>query len=100
MAKKKEKLKEEPQKKVSKVEMVYQRYLELKNQQLKPKEIYEKISEELKISPRSARGYVWRKENPEAYKALLQRYFEKKKAKTAKAKADEENKTKAEKKEP
>lgn len=37
-------------------------------------------------SARSARGYVWRRENPEKYKALLQRDFVKKKAKTEKQK--------------
>lgn len=71
------------EKKASKVDRAYQTFQELSEQGLKQKEIYEKIAEELWIS---ARGYVWRKENPEKYKALLERYFAKKKAKAEKQK--------------
>lgn len=69
-------------KKKGKIDRAHQMYQKLKAEgKLKPKEIFDKIAEELKITPRSARGYVWRKENPEKYKALLDRYYAKKKAK-------------------
>ena len=69
MAKKKEK-------EVSKIDHAYEMYKQMKAQgELKDKEIYEKIAEEIGISVHSARRYGWRKENPEKYKALLEGYF-------------------------
>jgi len=62
----------------SKIEQVHARYLELKAENLKPKEIFMKLTEEFNISARSARSYVWRVEQPEKYKELLKRYFDKK----------------------
>ena len=44
------------EKKVSKVDRTYQMFQELKAEGLKPREIYEKIADELKISTSSARG--------------------------------------------
>jgi orotate phosphoribosyltransferase-like protein len=67
-----EQQKEKPKrKKKSKI----QRVLELSKKGLDIKQ----ISEKLKISERVARSYLWRAKNPEKYKALLQRYFTKKK---------------------
>ena len=49
------------------------------------------IAEKKKLSERVVRSYIWRAENPEKYKALLERYFEKKKAKqSAKPQATQE----------
>lgn len=87
--------KEKKEKKVSKVDRAYDMFKELKAEGLKPKEIYPKIAEELVISARSARGYVWRKENPEKYKALLERYFSKKKVRLEAEKGKAEAKEKA-----
>ncbi|MGD0496739.1 MAG: hypothetical protein ABSB28_12010 [Candidatus Bathyarchaeia archaeon] len=39
----------------------------------------EEIAQKLDISPRLVRSYLWRGLNPEKYRALLQRYFTKKK---------------------
>lgn len=39
------------------------------------------IAVKMKLSERVVRSYLWRSANPEKYKALLQRYFEKKKQK-------------------
>lgn len=39
------------------------------------------IAEKMKLSERIVRSYIWRVANPEKYKALLQRYFEKKRQK-------------------
>jgi len=44
------------------------------------------ISEKMNLSERVVRAYVWRIKNPEKYKALVQRYFAKKRQK----KEDEE----------
>ena len=40
-----------------------------------------KIAELLGITARLANAYIWRKKNPEKYRALLKKYFDKKKAK-------------------
>lgn len=42
------------------------------------------IAEALEISERTTRAYLWRVKEPEKYKALLERYFDKKKAKAQK----------------
>ncbi len=42
------------------------------------------IAEALEISERTTRAYQWRVKEPEKYKALLKRYFDKKKAKAQK----------------
>jgi len=39
------------------------------------------IAEKMKLSERVVRSYVWRAANPEKYRALLQRYFAKKRQK-------------------
>lgn len=78
--------------KVSKVDRAYQMFQELKAQGLKPKEIYEKTSQELGISVHSARGYVWRAKNPEKYKALLERYNAKKNMKSKSRPCEESEK--------
>jgi len=39
------------------------------------------IAEKTKLSERVVRAYIWRKKNPEKFKALLNRYFSKKKQK-------------------
>ena len=51
------------------------------------------IAEKMKISERLVRSYLWRAANPEKYKALLVRYFDKKKQKheNKKAKVSAEN---------
>jgi len=36
------------------------------------------IAEKMKLSERIVRAYVWRAKNPEKFKALVQRYFAKK----------------------
>ena len=77
-------------------------FQELKAQELKPKEIYAQIAQKLKISVRSARSYVWRAQNPEAYQEMLKRYFAKRKTRLAaeakKAKAKKPKKKKKAKK--
>jgi predicted transcriptional regulator len=39
------------------------------------------VAEKTGLSQRVVRSYKWRAENPEKYKALLQRYFEKRRQK-------------------
>ena len=39
------------------------------------------IAEKMKLSKRIVRAYIWRMKNPEKYKALVQRYFERKRQK-------------------
>lgn len=39
------------------------------------------IAEKMRLSERIVRAYIWRMKNPEKYKALVQRYFEKKRQK-------------------
>jgi len=75
----------------TKVGKAFALYKKLKLEGIKPKAIFQTIAEELKISERVARGYVWRAKNPEKFKMLLERYFEKRKAK-AKPKAETEAK--------
>ena len=41
------------------------------------------VAEELGIKVQLARSYKWRSENPEKYKAMLKRYFDKRKARLA-----------------
>jgi hypothetical protein len=41
------------------------------------------IAEKMKLSERVVRSYLWRSANPEKYKELLKRYFEKRKQKTS-----------------
>ena len=41
------------------------------------------VAEELGIKVQLARSYKWRAENPEKFKAMLKRYFDKRKAKKA-----------------
>jgi predicted transcriptional regulator len=67
-----EKQKQKPKrKKKGKVAEVYA----LHQKGVKVKEIAEKM----KISERIVRSYIWRAKNPEKYKKLLERYYEKKK---------------------
>jgi len=69
----------------TKVEQSYKIYQQLKAQEpaLKPKEIFNKIAETLKISARAARSYVWRAEHPKEFKAMLDKYYAKRKARLA-----------------
>lgn len=39
------------------------------------------IAEKMKLGERVVRAYIWRKNNPEKYRELLKRYFEKRKQK-------------------
>ena len=55
------------------------------------------VAEELGIKVQLARSYKWRAENPEKYKAMLKRYFDKRNAKKA-AEAKKAAKTKKRKK--
>ena len=41
------------------------------------------ITEKMKLSERVIRSYIWRKKNPEKYRELLKRYFEKRKQKAS-----------------
>ena len=41
------------------------------------------IAEKMKLNERIIRAYIWRAKNPEKYKALLKRYFEKRKQKAS-----------------
>ena len=61
------------QKKKGKISQVYK----LHQKGISVKEIAEKM----KLSERIVRSYIWRAANPEKYKALIKRYFEKKKGK-------------------
>lgn len=45
---------------------------------------FEQIAKKLNISKRLAYSYWWRKANPEKFKELLKRYYDKKKAKSQK----------------
>ena len=57
------------------------------------------VAKELGIKVQLARSYKWRAENPEKYKAMLKRYFDKRKAKkAAKDKKPKKAKTKKAKK--
>ncbi len=77
-----------PKTKVAKALALYEKF---SLEDISAKTIFQRISDELKISERVARSYVWRAKNPEKFKMLLARYFEKRKAK-AKAKAETEAK--------
>lgn len=60
-------------KKMGKIERVYNLREQGKS--------FEQIAKKLNISKRLAYSYWWRKANPEKYKALLERYYAKKRAK-------------------
>jgi hypothetical protein len=77
---------------VGKIQRAYKIFERETNAGKKPEEAYKIIAEELNISVRSARAYVWRVKNPDKYKAMLERYFAKKKAK-AEVKAEEKEST-------
>jgi len=64
------------QKRKGKIAQVY----ELHQKGISAKEIAEKM----KLSERTVRSYVWRVAHPEKYKALLQKYFAKKRQKQEK----------------
>lgn len=68
------------QKKKSKVEQVYQ--MSQKGSTVK------EIAAKIKLSERVVRSYIWRAKNPSKYKALLQRYTDKKKARLTKNKSE------------
>jgi predicted transcriptional regulator len=57
------------------------------------------IAEKTKLSERIVRAYIWRVKNPEKYKALVKRYFEKKKGKEVLATEAERKPVEAQKKE-
>ena len=52
---------------------------------LKGKSVKE-IGEEMKLSERVVKAYLWRCANPQKYRALLQRYYSKKRQKQQNAK--------------
>ncbi|MCW4004574.1 MAG: hypothetical protein NWE95_11755 [Candidatus Bathyarchaeota archaeon] len=64
------------QKKKSKIEQVYQ--MSQKGATVK------EIAEKMKLSEQIVRSYIWRAKNPEKYKELLQRYYQKKSGKAGK----------------
>jgi len=64
------------QKKKGKIAKVYR----LHQKDIPVKEIAEKMD----LKERVVRAYIWRMKNPEKYKALVKRYFDKKKAKAQK----------------
>ena len=72
VSKENKKTKPKQQKKESKIEQVYQ--MSQKGSSVK------EIAEKKKLSERVVRSYIWRARNPEKFRALLQRYNEKKKA--------------------
>lgn len=47
------------------------------------------IAKKKKLSEQVVRSYIWRAKNPEKYKALLKRYFEKKKTKGSSKQTEE-----------
>lgn len=57
------------------------------------------IAEKMKLSERIVRAYIWRMKNPEKYKALVKRYFEKKREKEKTANEAIDKPVEAEKKE-
>ena len=48
---------------------------------MKSADAVKQLAKELKISERLVRSYLWRARNPEKFKACVDRYFEKKRAK-------------------
>ena len=83
----------EKEKPVSKVKQAAAMFDELKAQGLKPKEAVSKIAKTLGVSARTVRGYIWRAQNPEKFKAMLERYYAKRKARlAAEKKAKKESK--------
>lgn len=68
-----EKKQAKKRKKKGKIERVYQMRIEGLT--------VKQISEKMRLSERVIRSYIWRLKNPEAYKALLHRYFEKRRQK-------------------
>jgi hypothetical protein len=48
------------------------------------------IAEKMKLNERVVRSYIWRAKNPEKYKALLDRYFAKRKQKAEEKQKSEE----------
>jgi hypothetical protein len=77
-------------KKKGKIVQVYK--LHQKGQSVK------EIAEKMKLSERVVRSYLWRSANPEKYKALLERYFTKKKQKQEEIKVAANNAKKTKKK--
>jgi hypothetical protein len=77
------------------------------NKQTKPKKKEGRIQQVWEMSQKGAsvkdiakktglrdqiiRSYIWRKQNPEKFKALLKRYFEKRKKKTLESATEEPN---------
>lgn len=57
------------------------------------------IAEKTKLNERLVRSYIWRMQNPQKYKALVDRYFEKKKGKEVLATEAERKPVEAQKKE-
>lgn len=47
------------------------------------------IARKMKLDERIVRSYIWRAKNPQQYRALLKRYYEKKKAKLSATKLNE-----------
>ena len=76
----------------TKVEQAASMFDELKAQGLKSKEAVLEIAKRLGVSPRSVRGYIWRAQNHEKFKAMLERYYAKKSAKAEEKKAKKESK--------
>ena len=91
---------EVPEKGPTKVEQAFKMYQDLIAQGLKPKEAVLKIAKRLGVSSRTVRGYIWRAQNPEKFKAMLERYYAKRKARLAAEKkaAAKAEKSKAQKK--
>ena len=48
------------------------------------------IAEKMKLKESVVRAYIWRMKNPEKYKKLVKRWYDKKKAKTESEKSKEE----------
>lgn len=69
-------------KKKSKIQKVF----ELHQKEVSVKDIAKKM----KLSEHVVRSYIWRKKNPEKYKELLKRYFEKRKASQSSAEPQNE----------
>jgi len=71
--------------KKGKIEKVYRLYTKAIEAGEKSSDVIDQLAKKFKVSKRTIRGYIWRAKNPEKYRAVVQKYFERRKAKGSKA---------------
>lgn len=79
MAKKKAK-KEKKRAKEGKIKKVFRLYTKAIEAGEKSSDVIDQLAKKFKVSKRTIRGYIWRVKNPEKYRAIVQKYFERRRA--------------------